>query len=106
MSRTYQMMVYENHFGDLPFPISFKPYLFNEVRHIESQKPFDKLLTFALLNNSEQAFDARMQVIKTKNLGFSPFKATFGGVEYAESLSQTELYSFFQGVLLHPEVIS
>lgn len=100
----FELLVFENHFGVLPYPIRYKPYLFNEVRHIESQKPFDNLVTFVLFNKAEGYIDARLQIIEQKSQGFSPFRATFGGIEYSDNLPEKELSIFFNGVMKHPKV--
>lgn len=77
---------------------SFTRFLFNEAEHLKQQGG-EEVFTFYWKNVENQLFEARFSVILFNKNGFSPLKATFGGVEFSEELSEASLMAFLQSVI-------
>jgi hypothetical protein len=77
---------------------SFTRFLFNEVEHLRQQGG-EEVLTFYWKNLESQLFEARFSVILFNKNSFSPLRATFGGVEFSETLSEEYLITFLKSAI-------
>ncbi|MEA5458802.1 hypothetical protein VB796_07130 [Arcicella sp. LKC2W] len=93
----YQLIISENaHFvPDNLF--NFQRYFFNEIEHLKHQGG-DDLYTFYWQEVNFKTIEARFSVIIKDKIAYSPFKATFGGIEFSQSLSEISLHQFLERV--------
>jgi hypothetical protein len=94
----YQLIISENSNFILESPFDFQRYFFNEIEHLNHQGG-DNYYTFYWKNTDNQAIEARFSVIIKNKIAFSPLRATFGGIEFSESLSEMALNDFLVQVL-------
>ena len=73
-------------------PCRFERYLFNEPRHLRSQRG-ERVQTFFLVNQERESIDARLSLFIREGEALSPLRATFGGIECAEDVPSTALES-------------
>ncbi len=89
----YQFIISHN-FSFIPTAnFSFTRFLFNEAEHLKQQGG-EEVYTFYLKNIETKTYDARFSIIIVDGIGYSPFKATFAGVEFSEKLESQSLLSF------------
>lgn len=79
-------------------PFDFQRYFFNEFEHLTHQGG-DNYYTFYWQNTDNQIIEARFSVVIKNKIAFSPLRATFGGIEFSESLSEIALNDFLVQVL-------
>lgn len=89
----YQLLTSQNFSSTRKYIFNFDRFFFNEPPHLQQQGG-ENFLTFYWLNVDNQVIDARLNVIILCGNGFSPLKATFGGVEFSKTLSQELLFDF------------
>jgi hypothetical protein len=77
-------------------PLAFQTFLFNEPAHLATQ-PCPEYHTFYSLQNG--VAQARMSVFLENGRAFSPYRGSFGSVEMAGDLSETDLKIFLAEVL-------
>jgi Acetyltransferase (GNAT) domain len=87
--------ILQNNFSPLPYHFVCEQYLFNDPVHLKTQKPFDDVFTFLYLNDND--IFARLNIFVVHNQGFSPIRATFGGIETC--LNEYDLSAFLQNVI-------
>lgn len=80
-------------------------YFFNEKEHLQKQGG-ERLLTFYWQNIDNQSIEARFSVIIQDEMAYSPLRATFGGVEFSEEISEESLFQFLEEIILNIEVES
>jgi hypothetical protein len=68
-------------------------YFFNEKEHLQNQGG-EKTLTFYWQNTDNQVIDARFSVIIQYGMAYSSLRATFGGIEFSEEISEEDLLEF------------
>ena len=78
---------------------SFTRFLFNEAEHLRQQGG-EEVFTFYWENVENQLFEARFSVLLFNENGFSPLRATFGGVEFSETLSKESLMVFLKSAIV------
>lgn len=92
---TYQLISSYN-FSFVPTSgFNFTRFFFNEPEHLRQQDG-EEVYTFYWKNLDNQLFEARFSVIILDEKGFSPLRATFGGIEFSEELSKESLAAFIQ----------
>jgi hypothetical protein len=94
----YQLIISESSNSIPENPFNFQRYFFNEIEHLSHQGG-DTLFTFYWQNTENQAIEARFSVIINHKIAYSPLRATFGGIEFSQSLSEISLYQFLEQVL-------
>jgi hypothetical protein len=72
---------------------NFPRYFFNEPEHLQHQGG-ENVLTFYWQNTNNQIIEARFSVILQDKYAYSPLRATFGGIEFSEEISEENLHSF------------
>ena len=82
---------------------NFQRYFFNEKVHLQNQGG-ERLLTFYWQNPDNQEIEARFSVIIKGEIAYSPLRATFGGVEFSEGISEEDLCCFLEESILKIEV--
>ena len=82
---------------------NFQRYFFNEKEHLQNQGG-ERLLTFYWQNPDNQTIEARFSVIIKDGIAYSPLRATFGGVEFSEEISEEDLFYFLQESISKIEV--
>lgn len=91
----YQFITSHN-FSFIPeMEFSFTRFLFNEAEHLRQQGGED-VFTFYWKNLENQLFEARFSIFLFNSNGFSPLRATFGGVEFSEVLTEESLLAFLK----------
>ncbi len=94
----YQFIISHN-FTDTPTEtFNFQRYFFNEAEHLQNQGGED-CCTFYYQNIENQTIDARFSVIVQDKIAFSPLRATFGGVEFSESILEKNLLIFLKEIV-------
>lgn len=73
----------------------FTRFFFNEPEHLRQQGG-EEVYTFYWKNLENQLLEARFSVIILAGKGFSPLRATFGGIEFSEVLPKESLLTFIQ----------
>ncbi|PWK28481.1 hypothetical protein LV89_00685 [Arcicella aurantiaca] len=94
----YQLIISENAHPVPDNSFNFQEYFFNEIQHLEHQGG-DTLFTFYWQNINSQTIEARFSVIINNKIAYSPLRATFGGIEFSESLSEISLHQFLEQVV-------
>lgn len=94
----YQLIISENSNFIPETPFDFQRYFFNEFNHLKHQGG-ENLFTFYWRNTDNQIIEARFSVIINNKVAYSPFRATFGGIEFNQSLSEISLHQFLEQVL-------
>lgn len=74
---------------------NFQQYFFNEKEHLQNQGG-EGLFTFYWQNTDNQSIEARFSVIIHDGIAYSPLRATFGGVEFNEEISEEDLILFLE----------
>ena len=95
----YQLLISENSNFIPETPFSFQRYFFNEIEHLSHQGR-ENHFTFYWQNTDNQIIEARFSVIISNKIAYSPLRATFGGIEFGESLSEFQLNDFLEQVLI------
>ncbi len=72
---------------------NFSRYFFNEKEHLQNQGG-ERLLTFYWQNTDNQSIETRFSVIIQDKIAYSPLRATFGGIEFSEGISEEKLSEF------------
>ena len=83
--------------------LNFQRYFFNEKKHLQNQGG-ERLLTFYWQNTDNQTIEARFSIIIQNGIAYSPLRATFGGVEFSEEISEEDLFQFLEQSILKIEV--
>ncbi|MES2517688.1 MAG: hypothetical protein V4585_06250 [Bacteroidota bacterium] len=96
----YQLIISENSNATAENLFNFKRYFFNEIAHLQHQGG-EESYTFYWQNIVTRTIDARFSVLIKNNIAYSPLKATFGGIEFSESLSENVLSSFLVASISH-----
>lgn len=94
----YQLIISENSNFIPATPFNFRRYFFNEIEHLKHQGG-ETHFTFYSQNTDNQIIEARFSVIINNKIAYSPLRATFGGIEFSESLSEFQLNDFLEQVL-------
>ncbi|MBB6002782.1 hypothetical protein [Arcicella rosea] len=74
---------------------NFTRFFFNEPEHLQQQGG-EEVYTFYWKNIENQLLEARFSVIILAGKGFSPLRATFGGIEFSEVLPKESLFRFIE----------
>lgn len=82
---------------------NFTRYFFNEKEHLQNQGG-ENLLTFYWQNTDIEKIEARFSVIIQDETAYSPFRATFGGIEFSEEISEEDLCHFLKESILNIKV--
>lgn len=72
---------------------NFPQYFFNEKEHLQNQGG-EKVLSFYWQNTDSQTVEAKFSVIVQDEIAHSPLRATFGGIEFSEEISEENLLEF------------
>ena len=80
-------------FDESTLIFNFQRYFFNEREHLQNQGG-ERLLTFYWQNADNQSIEARFSVIIQDGVAYSPLRATFGGIEFSEEISEEKLLEF------------
>lgn len=95
----YELII-SNNFNNIPIEIyNFKPYFFNEIEHLQLQREENECYTFYWQNVNNQTIEARFSIIIHDNVAYSPFKATFGGIEFHEEIAAKNLFEFLNKIV-------
>lgn len=87
-------------FNESKLTFNFQRYFFNENEHLQNQGG-ERLLTFYWQNADNQSIEARFSVIIQDGMAYSPLRATFGGVEFNEKISEKDLLLFLEESILN-----
>jgi hypothetical protein len=93
----YKFIISHNFTNTPSLPFNFQRYFFNEDEHLQNQGG-EECYTFYYQNIENQTIDIRFSVIMQDSIAYSPLKATFGGVEFNEQVSEKELSDFLKEV--------
>jgi hypothetical protein len=91
----YQLIISHNFTNTPTLPFNFQRYFFNEDEHLQNQGGED-CYTFYCQNTENQTIDVRFSVIVQNEIAYSPFRATFGGVEFNEQVLEKDLFDFLK----------
>jgi len=94
----YQLIISENSDFIPKTPFDFQRYFFNEISHLTHQGG-ESCYTFYWQNIDNQVIEARFSVLFKNKIAYSPLRATFGGIEFSQSLSENSLVDFLEQVL-------
>lgn len=90
-------------FDESKLTFNFQQYFFNEREHLQNQGG-ERLLTFYWQNTHNQVTEARFSIIIQDKMAYSHLRATFGGVEFGEEISEEDLFQFLEESILNIEV--
>lgn len=95
----YQLDIFHN-FNNIPTEtFNFQRYFFNEIEHLQHQCGDDNCYSFYWQNIDNQTIDGRFNVIIQNKIAYSPFKATFGGIEFYEGILEEDLFEFLNQII-------
>ena len=95
----YQLIISHN-FNKISTEIfNFQRYFFNEIEHLQHQRGENECYTFYWKNLDNQTIEARFSLIIQDKNAHSPFRATFGGIEFQEQISAKNLFEFFGKII-------
>ena len=95
----YQLDIFHN-FNNIPTEtFNFQRYFFNEIEHLQHQCEDDDCYSFYWQNIDNQTIDGRFSVIIQNKIAYSPFKATFGGIEFYEGILEEDLFEFLNQII-------
>jgi hypothetical protein len=94
----YQLVISHNFTNPPSEPFNFQRYFFNEDEHLQNQGG-ESCYTFYCQNLENQTIDIRFSVIIQDGIAHSPLRATFGGVEFNEQVSEKDLFDFLKEVM-------
>ena len=96
---SYQLIISHN-FSNIPEEtFNFQRYFFNEIEHLQHQCEDNDCYTFYWQNADNQTIDGRFSVIIQNKIAFSPLRATFGGIEFHENISEKGLLRFLSKII-------
>jgi hypothetical protein len=101
----YQFIVSYNFTNPPSQPFNFQRYFFNEDEHLQNQGGAD-CYTFYYQNIENQTIDIRFSVIRQDKIAYSPYRATFGGIEFNEQILEKDLYGFLKEVVEYLSFLS
>ena len=90
-------------FNESELTFNFQQYFFNEKEHLQNQGG-ERLLTFYWQNTDNQTIEARFSIVVQDKMAYSPLRATFGGVEFSEGISEEDLFQFLEKSILKIDV--
>jgi hypothetical protein len=96
----YQLIISHNFTNPSTLPFNFQRYFFNEDEHLQNQGG-ENCYTFYYQNIENQTIDIRFSVIVQNGIVYSPYRATFGGVEFNEQVLEKDLFDFLKEVMLY-----
>lgn len=79
------------------YAFSFPVFLFNKASHLKFQ-PNENLVIFNLVNNSTNKIEAIFNLFVDGNAGCSPYRSSFGSVEFDSRLSLENLNTFIEKI--------
>ncbi len=95
----YQVITSHN-FNNIPAEsFNFQRYFFNEIEHLKHQRGNNECYTFYWQNIDNQTIEGRYSVIIQDKIAYSPLKATFGGIEFCEEISEENLFNFLNTII-------
>ena len=83
----------DKNFDENKLNFNFQRYFFNEKEHLQNQGG-ERLLTFYWQITDNQTIEAQFSIIVQDKMAYSPLRATFGGVEFSEEISEEKLLKF------------
>ena len=90
----YQLIISHN-FTNIPTgKFNLPRYFFNENEHLQNQRGGNECYTFYWQHIDNQSIEARFSVIIQDEIAYSPLRATFGGIEFSEEISEEDLLKF------------
>jgi hypothetical protein len=96
---SYQLIISHNFNKTSAETFNFQRYFFNEIEHLQHQRGENDCYTFYWQNIDNQTIDARFSVIIQDNIANSPFRATFGGIEFQEEILAKYLFDFLNKIV-------
>lgn len=95
----YQLIISHN-FTNIPTEtFNFQRYFFNEIEHLQLQQGENYCHTFYWQNINNHTIEARFNVIIKDQMAYSPLRATFGGFEFYEDISEENLFEFLNQII-------
>ena len=96
----YQTIISHN-FNNIPTEIfNFQRYFFNEIEHLQHQRGENDCYTFYWQNVDSQIIEGRFNIIVKDKIAYSPLRATFGGIEFYEEISEENLFNFLTTIII------
>lgn len=80
------------------YEFGFEEYLFNELSHRKTQSEHG-WKSFYLINDQKRKILASWHINFNNKKGFSPLKATFGGIDFSIELTHKDLSKFIRNVI-------
>ncbi len=80
----------------LPFgyAFNFDNYLFNKIKHINTQGTKDRADYF-IVNNIKKRIEGKIHFLLNKNVAYSPYKSLFGSFEFSRTVHPNLLLDFW-----------
>jgi hypothetical protein len=100
----YKFIISHNFTNTPSLPFNFQRYFFNEDEHLQNQGG-EECYTFYYQNIENQTIDIRFSVIMQDSIAYSPLRATFGGVEFNEQVSEKDLSDFLKEVVEYLSIV-
>ena len=97
---SYQLIISRN-FNNTPEEIfNFHRYFFIEIEHLQHQRGENHCYSFYWKSVDNQSIDGRFSVIIQDKTAYSPWRATFGGIEFNENIAEENLHEFLNQILI------
>lgn len=90
-SKTFDYLVDSLPFG---YAYNFDNYLFNKVKHLNTQGVPDRADYF-LINNVRKRIEAKIHFLLKDGIAYSPYKSLFGGFEFNPRIQSSLLMDFW-----------
>ncbi len=77
------------------YAFNFDNYLFNKIKHINTQDTKDRADYF-IVNNIKKRIEGKIHFLLNENTAYSPYKSLFGSFEFSRSFHPNLLLDFWQ----------
>jgi len=97
----YQIIISHN-FNNIPTePFNFQRYFFNEIEQLQHQRAENDCYSFYWKNFDNETIEGRFSIIIQDKTAYSPFRGTFGGIEFYEEILEENLFDFLEKAVAH-----
>lgn len=94
-------LIISHKFNNIPTEtFNFRCYFFNNTEHLQHQCGNHDCYTFYWQNIDNRTIEGRFSILIKDKAGYSPLRATFGGIEFYEKILAEDLYEFLSRCIL------
>jgi len=90
--KTFDLLVDQLPFG---YAFNFDNYLFNKLKHINTQEVSDRI-DFFIVNNVKKRIEGKIHFLIVDGVAYSPYRSLFGSFEFNPRIHPNVLMDFWQ----------